>query len=148
MNFHERENIMFEIEWSEKGVLLPDAKMIREKVFVEEQGFNEEFDSIDFESYHLLLKKNGKAIGTGRIFWGENNRMHIGRVAVLQTCRGGAGKEIINACCEKAKALGAGLVELGAQKRAEGFYLKCGFTSYGDIYYEEYCPHIMMEKTL
>ena len=32
-----------------------DARLIRQQVFVEEQGFVNEFDDIDHEAYHCLL---------------------------------------------------------------------------------------------
>lgn len=139
---------MKELIWSEKGCLPQQAREIRENVFVKEQGFCEEFDTQDGDSWHLLLLEDGKAIGTSRIFWGEGDRLHIGRVAVLKENRGGAGRLLIEACVTKARELGAKAVELGAQKRAAAFYEKCGFTSFGAPYLDEGCPHIMMEKQL
>ena len=37
---------------------------------------------------------------------------------------------------------------LSAQVRASGFYEKLGYKKMGDIYYDEYCEHIHMEKSL
>ena len=48
---------------------LPEAAgEIREEVFVKEQGFQEEFDTIDAQAVHLVLYAEGKAAGTCRFF--------------------------------------------------------------------------------
>ena len=49
---------------------------------------------------------------------------------------------------DKARELGADKIVLSAQCRVRGFYEKCGYTAYGDIYLDEYCEHIRMEKNL
>ena len=126
-----------------------EAKEIRIKVFMEEQGFKDEFDDLDKKSWHVLLQTDEKIIGTARMFWEQNHVMHVGRVAVCKDARGGGnGARILQACCEKAKALGANRVILGAQCRAVEFYKKSGFTPYGEIFDDEGCPHQMMEKKL
>jgi predicted GNAT family N-acyltransferase len=43
---------------------------------------------------------------------------------------------------------GVGRVTLSAQVRASGFYKAIGYTPYGEEYYDQYCPHIAMEKRL
>ena len=35
-----------------------DAKIVRQRVFVEEQGFENEFDEIDDFAYHLVVYQN------------------------------------------------------------------------------------------
>ena len=49
----------------------PDcAKEIRETVFVNEQGFHNEFDEIDNTAAHLVLfDENEVPIATCRVFW-------------------------------------------------------------------------------
>ena len=37
---------------------------------------------------------------------------------------------------------------LSAQIQAQGFYEKCGFAPMGEVYLDEFCPHIHMEKEL
>ena len=49
---------------------------------------------------------------------------------------------------KEAKKLNAKTLELSAQCRVQGFYEKCGFTPIGDIYMDEHCPHIHMEKKI
>ncbi|MDO4174374.1 MAG: GNAT family N-acetyltransferase [Eubacteriales bacterium] len=134
--------------WSEKGNLPQDARDIREQVFVQEQGFQAEFDAVDQQSWHVLLYRDSRAIGTARIFF-DGRDMHIGRVAVVKDARGdGSGSKLLEICCEKASQLGAGKVVLGAQCRATKFYEKNGFQPFGGIYDDEGCPHQMMEKIL
>lgn len=135
--------------WSEYGELPEEARHIRVEVFTEEQGFCQEFDDIDSQSYHLLLMDEDQAIGTARIFFDADHTLHIGRVAVRKVRRsGGCGSAVLTACCEKAKQLGAVRAVLGAQCRAMKFYEKNGFAAFGDLYDDEGCPHRMMEKRL
>lgn len=68
--------------------LPPEAAAIRQAVFVEEQGFQEEFDAIDRHALHLLLFADGRPVGTLRAFTEDGGtRWHIGRVAVIQSAR-------------------------------------------------------------
>lgn len=139
---------MYKIKFYEH---LPDeAVYIRTKVFVEEQGFNEEFDSTDKTAVQLLIFRNGTAIGTARMFTDNGGKSyHIGRVAVLKEYRGlHLGSLIVNSLCDKAKSLGAKYCELSAQCRVKEFYKSLGFSESGDVYLDEHCPHIHMEKTL
>ncbi len=55
--------------------------LIRQQVFVEEQGFVNEFDDIDHEAYHAVIYTGGYPIATGRLF-DENGEAHIGRICV------------------------------------------------------------------
>ena len=48
--------------------LIEDAKMIRQKVFVEEQGFENEFDDIDQRSLHLVVYQDNEPIGCARMY--------------------------------------------------------------------------------
>lgn len=126
----------------------PQAAEIRQKVFIEEQGFCEEFDEIDKLATHLLIWKDGEAAATGRLFL-QNGVWHIGRVAVVKEHRGcHLGEKVMELLCEKAKEKGAEQVEVSAQCRASGFYERIGFVPYGEIYLDEYCEHIAMTKKL
>lgn len=136
--------------WSAFGALPEAARQIRATVFIEEQGFIEEFDSIDAQSWHVLLLLDGEPCGTARLFW-ENapDWIRLGRLALLKPARGGGyGRLILEQCCEKARALGAKYMVLDAQKRARGFYEACGFEVRGDMFIEEDYPHYRMEYNL
>lgn len=127
-----------------------EAKAIRFKVFIEEQGFENELDDIDNIALHFVIYKDGKAVGTSRMFPENGGKAyHLGRICVLKECRGlHLGADIVNKMCEKAKELGAERCELSAQCRAMGFYKTIGFQERGEVYLDEGCPHIFMEKSL
>lgn len=124
---------------------------IRKTVFIEEQGFENEFDEIDDGCKHIIYYYGNKPVGTARMFEDEENKNEyfIGRVAILKEYRKyGLGKKIILAIEEKALEIKARKLKLSTQVEVKGFYEKCGYKPIGEIYYDEYCPHIMMEKTL
>lgn len=126
---------------------LPDeAKEIRIKVFMEEQGFQNEFDELDDVCKHLVAFENNKAIGTCRFYYDESMKANvIGRIAVSKEYRGKkVGQYIVQSACSLMK----GNVCLHAQVQAKPFYEKLGFVAYGDIDYDESCPHTWMKKTL
>lgn len=125
-----------------------DAKMIREKVFMQEQGFENEFDDIDSSCLHLVVYKEGKPIGCARMF-SENQDMILGRIAVLKEYRHlHIGSDILNALESKAKEFNYHTVSLSAQVRAMPFYQKNGYKAYGEEYLDEYCPHLHMKKEI
>ncbi len=127
-----------------------EAKRIREEVFVEEQGFEEEFDTIDREAIHLVIFEEDKAVATCRAFLGkEEGEYVIGRLAVRKEYRGQAyGREIVRAGEEEIRILGGRRVRLAAQTRARGFYEKCGYSVQGEEFMDAVCPHIWMVKGL
>ena len=82
-------------------------------------------------------------------FWKRIEAGHIGRVAVLKKFRGmGLGAQIMKKAEEFARENKISKISLSAQKRVQGFYEKLGYKAQGDIYYDEFCPHIMMTKEL
>jgi predicted GNAT family N-acyltransferase len=132
-------------------VLLDDGKIIRKRVFIEEQGFKDEFDRYDDKAIHLVMYYNQQAVATGRLFTKdpEKKTYIIGRLAVIKEYRQlGLGELLVSSLEEKAKEKGAQKISISAQCRVEEFYKKMGYSSSGDIYFEEYCPHIHMEKIL
>ena len=87
-----------------------EAKEIRIKVFMEEQGFKDEFDDLDDLCQHLVVFGNNQP--------------------------------------KTACSLIQGNVCLHAQLQAKPFYEKLGFKAYGEIDYDEYCPHTWMKKEM
>ena len=134
----------------EYNKLTNEARSIREIVFVDEQGFQEEFDSVDEFAPSLVMYDNDKAVATCRYFKLENDTAYlIGRIAVLKEYRGkGLGAMIIRSAEERILKLGVSKVLIHAQCRSKEFYEKCGYECFGDIDYEEDCPHIWMKKIL
>lgn len=141
-----------EFSW-QFGTLEPDKNaLIRKKVFVEEQGFDEalEFDSLDASSYHMLVSIEGQPIATARLYETERAGVfQIGRICVLKEHRkGGIGLQMLCEAEKKARSHGAKELILGAQHQAMGFYEKAGYIAYGESYMDEHCPHRMMRKLL
>lgn len=88
--------------------LCTEAKTIREKVFMEEQGFKNEFDEYDEMVPHAVLFMEGCAVATGRLLPGERSGdFIIGRVAVLPEFRGrNLGAQIMLALEQEARRVG------------------------------------------
>lgn len=126
-----------------------DAKMIRQKVFVEEQGFNNEFDEIDKHAYHLVIYLDDHPVATGRMYQQDKQTVIFGRIAVLKQYRKlGLGRKVIEGLEKKAKELNFKQAHLSAQMQASKFYEKLGYCCYGNQYYDEWCLHISMNKCL
>ena len=125
-----------------------EAKKIRELVFIKEQGFHDEFDEIDSYAKHLVLSDNGNPVATCRFFQETESRHYvIGRIAVIKQYRGqNIGADILKIAEEKIYQLKGTHISLRAQLRAKGFYEKQGYMPYGEIDFDEDCPHIWMRK--
>ena len=126
-----------------------DARSIRQLVFVEEQGFENEFDEIDDHAYHLVIYQGDKAIATGRMYEKNQEVMILGRIATIKEYRKKRlGSKVVLRLENEAKQLGYSIVQLSAQQRAQGFYEKLGYQIQGEVYYDEWCPHVTMSKLL
>ena len=123
-----------------------EARDIRERVFVREQGFLEEFDEIDGQALHLLAIEDGKPVGTCRIFWDEEKDAYlIGRLAILPEYRGKKiGAKLLLEAKEQVNRLGGTEAYLHAQHDKAGFYEKCGYQKIGEMELEQGYPHIWM----
>ncbi len=127
------------------------ALEIRQKVFVEEQGFQNEFDAVDLTAVHFVLFDDCDIpIATCRVFEGAEKGTYIlGRLAVTKENRGKSmGSLIVKKAEEYVKKIGGEEIRLHSQCHAAGFYEKSGFTAFGEIEYEEDCPHVWMKKKL
>ena len=125
------------------------CRFVREKVFVEEQGFSaeSEFDAIDGSAWHLCGEEGGQPVAAARLFL-DKGSWHAGRICVLPFRRGGVGRELLRELEAKAVSLGARELLVGAQTRVRGFYEACGYTVCGEEYMDEFCPHVPMKKQL
>ena len=123
------------------------VKEIRTAVFIQEQGFHNEFDDIDERAIHAVLYDGRLPIATGRTFAEDNGSYIIGRIAVIKSYRGkGIGKSVVSALEQQAKKMGACCIQLSAQVHALDFYKKLGYMETGAKYMDEYCPHVQMQK--
>ena len=129
---------------------LPEcACEIRKKVFIDEQGFTTEFDETDKIAVHpVAFDDNGTPLATCRIFKGDEDGVFVlGRLAVVKEARGKhLGNTLINEVEKYVKQNGGKCIILHAQQRVKEFYNKAGFKEFGDIEYDEGCPHIRMKK--
>lgn len=131
---------------------IPDcAKEVRQKVFIDEQGFQNEFDDADDAAAHIVLfGEDKRPVATCRIFWDIRMDSYIlGRLAVIKEYRGrNIGSVMVKEAERYVRKMGGKCIALHAQCRAAAFYEKLGFEEFGDIEEDEGCPHIWMKKYL
>ena len=123
---------------------------IRRKVFVEEQGFQSEFDGADEIATHFLAMEGETAVATCRVYFNEEKSAFvIGRFAVQKEFRGkNVGTFIVDSVADFIKKKGAKTLLVKAQVRAVPFYKKVGFVPFGEVEEDEGIPHIWMQKDL
>ncbi len=122
------------------------CRQIREKVFMEEQGFINEFDKYDEISTHIVMYKGQIAIGTSRFYLDYQGDIHLGRIAVLKSERGHHyGDDLMRYSIQLIKEqYPKHLIIISAQIQAKEFYEKLGFKATGTEYLDEHTPHIDM----
>ncbi len=135
-----------------------DAVDIRKAVFIEEQGFSDEFDKIDESAVHVIMYEGQNSAAVCRIYHSESHNCYsIGRIAVAKAYRGKhygakilsyAEKEVYKIGSAKHCDSNAFVVGLSAQKQAVGFYEKQGYHPVGNFYLDENCLHLWMEKII
>lgn len=136
-------------DWSTLGT---DAQRLRTAVFVEEQRIPKEleWDAADATAVHAVAyNRLGRPLATGRLLAHEPGTSKIGRMAVDRTLRGGRlGRDVLQALTETARERGDAEVVLHAQRSAEGFYARLGYTVLGEPFEEAGIPHVTMFKRL
>ncbi len=128
-----------------------DAADIRREVFMEEQGFRDEFDDTDgiCEHYVLYLEDGTPAAVCRTYDSDEEGCSVIGRVAVRKPYRReGLGRKMIAFAEEHLRQKGIRRTVLHAQTAACGFYSPMGYSPFGEEDDDEGVPHIWMEKML
>lgn len=130
--------------------LAKDAAQIRMDVFVKEQGFTCEFDDTDDIAVHLVGFDDLLPIATCRYYKDEAKDSYIvGRIAVIKDYRGKEiGSKILREVEKQISKIGGQEVYLAAQVKAMGFYERQGYAAEGECFFEDYCPHIWMYKSL
>lgn len=124
------------------------AAAVRKRVFIQEQGFRNEFDSIDKRAYHAAVFDNSLPIASGRLYE-ENGVNYVGRIAVIKEYRSlGIGLYIMKEIEKFAAGINVRELALSAQVSAKSFYEEFGYVAEGEIYYDEFCPHILMRKVI
>ncbi len=138
------------MEFKVYNKLPEEAEKLRIKVFVNEQGFCEEFDEADAAATHIVLFDDGKPVATCRIVKDEKeNKIILGRICVLKECRGkNIGFKMLDFAADCIREMGEEEIYIHSQLQAKGFYEKCGYKAFGEIEYEQDCPHIWMKKSI
>lgn len=122
----------------------PAISLIRDTVFIQEQGVPREleWDGMDPRCTHLLAwSDDNLPVGTARI----TPDGHIGRMAVLRKWRGqGIGGDLLKTLVALAAGQGIASVFIHAQTQAQSFYERFGFQAVGDEFMEAGIPHRKM----
>ena len=121
-----------------------EAYLIREKVYIQEQGVPEdmELDGLDPTAKHALAYEGPLCVGTARLVHLAHYQAQIGRMAVLSDFRNrGVGKAILKHLIALAKEEGVLSLTLHSQVSVIPFYAKLGFVAEGPIYDEAGIPH-------
>ena len=139
----------FKYKYVENNRELEGVQAVRRKVFVEEQGIDEELvfsrNEGTKEKIVIALQKE-TVIGTARIVFTSENKVKIERMAVLEWFRNqGVGKGIIDFLNTEFKKHQVKYVFLHAQLDATNFYRSCGFRESGPYFIEADIKHIRME---
>ena len=129
-----------------------DLTKIRTEVFMQEQHVSaaDEWDGLDEQAIHFLVfSASGETIGCARLLHettGENNLYHIGRVAILKSCRNqGIGYQLMQfiiGYCKKTAP--ENNIYLHAQIERRNFYETLGFIAEGVEFIDAGIPHISM----
>ena len=133
--------------WSQaKDLVAP----IRLEVFVYEQEVPEdmEWDELDQDALHAIVKKENQVIGTARLII-DGQEAKIGRMAIKKEYREqGVGQKLLSTLIQTAKEKGAQECILHAQTHAIAFYAKAAFEPNGPIFDEAGISHVEMRLIL
>jgi len=120
----------------------------RFQIFVLEQKIMcQDMDDLDRVSLHCFFTENGKVIACMRAYYTDTDHteVKIGRVLTL-THGNGIGKALMEESLQAIqKKMPYKKLFVNAQRQAEGYYKKMGFSSVSHEFIEAGIPHIRME---
>lgn len=122
-------------------------RMIRQRVFIEEQKVpvELEWDEFDGNSTHFLASIDNTPVATARL----KPDGQFGRMAVLSEYRHqGAGSTLLRFVIQQAISQGHTTLYCHAQTSALDFYQRHGFNTYGDEFDDAGIPHRAMSIQL
>ena len=140
--------------WDQLG---EGARHVRTQVFIGEQAIPKdmEWDDDDAVSLHAVAyNRMGLPVATGRLLPSRTDAQgqataRIGRMAVDRVLRGnGLGRDVVQALEAASRQRGDVQVSLHAQRSAEGFYARLGYSTHGSAFAEAGIEHIEMVKRL
>jgi predicted GNAT family N-acyltransferase len=135
-----------------RGAAPEEAREIRRRVFVDEQGVapEEEWDAHDAAAsgtLHFVARDGARAVGCARLR-AVPGAAKIERVAVLREARErGAGRALMEATETAAWRRGDERLAIHAQRAVIPFYERIGWRAFGPAFEEAGIPHRAMEKT-
>ncbi len=126
------------------------ARAIRTAVFMEEQGYREEFDDLDERAIHFVAWQGDVPLGTCRLYpSAAPDEWRLGRLAVVRSARGQhIGRELLGAAADYARSRGVKSITLSAQLHAVSFYEQAGYRATGETRLDEGHPHAAMRLIL
>lgn len=142
----------FRIKPVENASEWKQAKAIRERVFIEEQGCppDEEWDGFDEVSRHVLGLLDKEPVATARwrtVPYQQELVAKLERFAVLLDHRGqGYGRALVQYMMEDAHRAGFSTLLLHAQAHLEDFYAAFGFETVGEPFHEAGIRHVKMVR--
>lgn len=122
-------------------------RLIRQKVFIEEQQVPEEleWDGDDKTATHILGKEGNRPVACARILKSGK----LGRLAVLKDYRHhGWGGRILRAAEHHLKEQRKNKLYLNAQASSYDFYFQNGYRPSEEMFWDANIPHIRMQKIL
>ncbi|HSI27838.1 MAG: GNAT family N-acetyltransferase [Methylophilus sp.] len=124
-----------------------DCRMIRQRVFIEEQQVPValEWDASDKTATHLLATVDSLPAACARVLLDG----HIGRMAVLpQYRRKGVGETLLREALQICRKLKVTHARLSAQTHAINFYARAGFVVSSEPYLDANIMHVDMQLEL
>lgn len=132
------------VSWEEAQSAL---RLIRQKVFIEEQRVPEdlEWDGTDKIATHLLGKEGNRPVACARI----TSDGKLGRLAVLKEYRKhGWGSRLLKAAEQYLMEQKKPKLYLNSQANSYYFYFQSGYRPEEEMFWDANIPHIRMQKVL
>ncbi len=139
---------MVEIRLAENDRERADAFAVRHRVFVEEQGVDEdlEYDEHDAEATHFVAYDDGEPIG--RPDFGRSRASVAKSNESRSSSRAGEGigRALMETLEDEAESRGLSSFILHSQTRVAEFYRRLGYERCGPEFEEAGIPHVEMQK--
>ena len=121
--------------WTAPGGDASTARALRQQVFCQELGLEEElaWDGTDPYAVHLVLLLNDTPVAAGRITYGGVGVAKLDRICVLKKYRRqGIGDGLVKILDYKASQMGMRYSQVEAEASLVNFYGRIGYTPWGD----------------
>jgi len=139
---------MLEIRLIQSDIEYKDVLEVRNAVFIKEQNIPQtiEYDGLDKESFHVLVKLDEISIGCARIR-SIDGKIKLERIAILKDFRNkGYGKRLMQYLVSYCEGKKSTEIIIHAQYYLREFYEKLGFKPRGEIFLEAGIKHIEMYR--